>query len=79
METDRDHIYILLQYNPDDSITRIARTLKQCSTYHAWKRHAPLLRHFYWKEHTLWSDGYFACTVGNASTEVVAQYIASQG
>jgi len=32
METDRDHIHILLQYNPTDSITKIVSFLKQQST-----------------------------------------------
>lgn len=34
METDREHIHILLQYNPRDSVTRIVSTLKQHSTYY---------------------------------------------
>lgn len=53
METDRDHIHILLQYNPTDSITRIISTLKQHSTYLAWKHHPHMLRQHYWKEKTL--------------------------
>lgn len=32
METDKDHIHILLQYNPTDSITNIVSCLKQHST-----------------------------------------------
>ena len=35
METDKDHIHILLQYNPTDSITNIVSCLKQHSTYKA--------------------------------------------
>jgi len=27
----------------------------------------------------LWSDGYFCCTIGNASQETIRGYIASQG
>jgi putative transposase len=38
METDKDHIHILLQYNPTDSITQIVSTLKQVSAYCAWKK-----------------------------------------
>lgn len=45
METDRDHVHILLQYNPTDSITRIVATLKQHSTYHAWGHYSRMLRH----------------------------------
>lgn len=35
METAKDHIHILLQYNPIGSITNIVRVLKQYSTYRA--------------------------------------------
>ena len=35
METDKDHIHILLQYNPTDNVTNIVRILKQCSTHFA--------------------------------------------
>ena len=38
MKTDRDHIHILLQYPPNDSIKRIVSILKQESTYHVSKR-----------------------------------------
>ena len=40
METDTDHIHILLQYPPNDSIRHIVPVLKQISTYQIWKRHA---------------------------------------
>ena len=43
METDKDHI--LLQYNPADSVTRIASILKQYSTYKAWREHKKMLLH----------------------------------
>ncbi|MBQ2257394.1 MAG: IS200/IS605 family transposase [Lachnospiraceae bacterium] len=79
METDKDHIHILLQYNPTDSITRIVSALKQHSTYHAWKNHESLLRSEYWKEKTLWSDGYFAASIGQISQTTIEKYIASQG
>lgn len=47
METDKDHIHILLQYNPTDSITRIVSTHKQHSTYLAWKKYNIELKHHY--------------------------------
>lgn len=79
METDKDHIHILLQYNPTDSITKIVSMLKQCSTYKAWVYHGVMLSRHYWKEHTLWSDGYFAASVGNVSQATLEKYIAEQG
>ena len=44
METDKDYIHILLQYNPTDSITQIVSTLKQVSAYYAWKKYHRLYR-----------------------------------
>ena len=79
METDKDHIHILLQYNPVDSITSIVSLLKQFSTYKAWKHHHKMLSQYYWKEKTLWSDGYFAASVGQVSQETIERYIENQG
>ena len=39
METDKDHIHILLQYPPGDSIRHIVSILKQESTYYIWRTH----------------------------------------
>ncbi len=79
METDKDHIHILLQYNPSDSVTKIVSTLKQYSTYFAWKHHQAMLRHHLWKEKTLWSDGYFAASIGQVSQTTIEHYIENQG
>lgn len=79
METDGDHIHILLQYNPSDSITKIVGVLKSYSTYHIWKAHNTILSQHFWKEQTLWPDGYFACSIGNVSKETIEKYIENQG
>ena len=79
METDKDHIHILIQYKPTDSITKIVSALKQFSTYYAWKENGAMLRKHYWKEHTLWSDGYFSASIGQVSQETIERYIAEQG
>lgn len=39
METDKDHVHILLRYKPDMNISRIASQLKQRSTYNMWIYH----------------------------------------
>jgi len=79
-ESDLDHIHFLIRYIPRLSITSIVRKLKQESTYHIW--HSPhrsfLFKHF-WKEHTFWSDGYFVCSIGEASPDTIRQYILTQG
>lgn|SRR5574344_318437 len=81
METDRDHIHLLVQYHPKQSVLELVRLLKQISTYRIWRQNdnASWLSLQFWKEKTFWSDGYFSCSVGNASAEAVKKYIESQG
>ena len=81
MEVDKDHIHVLVSYEPKMSILSIVRDLKQISTFRVWRQNDNLthLSNEFWKENTFWSDGYFACSVGNASAETVKRYIESQG
>jgi len=37
------------------------------------------LKKYYCKEHTLWSEGYFAFSTGNVSKEAAENYIRYQG
>lgn len=39
METDKDHVHILLDYSPKVSVSDIVKQLKQCSTYQIWNYH----------------------------------------
>lgn len=79
IETDKDHIHLLIKSELKVSTLAIVRRLKQCTTISLWKIHKEYLKKYYWKEHTLWSDGYFVCSVGNASKEVIEEYIRNQG
>lgn len=79
METDKDHVHILIRYKPDMSVSYIASQLKQRSTYSMWKYHAGLLKRNYWKHRVLWSDGYFTCSIGRVSQKTIERYIQNQG
>ena len=79
MESDKDHIHLLITYSPDISITSIVRRLKQKSTHELWNNDSGFLTKHFWKEHTFWSDGYFACSIGEANPETIQKYIESQG
>ena len=46
---------------------------------HIWKKYPDYLRKHFWKEHTFWTDGYFVCSVGNVSEEMLRKYIENQG
>jgi putative transposase len=77
MEIDKDHIHFLIDYDPKISVLHIVRRFKQMSTYRIWKK-CNLSREF-WKERTFWSDGYFVCSVGDASEQTIRSYIENQG
>ena len=69
MEVDKDHIHTLVQYPPTKSILEIVRCFKQMSTYRIWRQNNNqiYLKKYFWKENTFWSDGYFACSIGNVN------------
>ncbi len=79
MEVDKDHIHLLISYEPKTSILEIVRLLKQMTTYHIWREQEEYLSQHFWEERTFWSDGYFACSIGNVSKEVIQNYIENQG
>jgi len=79
MEVDKDHIHMMIQFPPTLAIVSIVRRLKQISTNQLWKMYGnQLIKHF-WVEQTFWSDGYFVCSTGDASTDTIKKYIESQG
>ena len=79
METDKDHIHYMIETEPTMSISKIVNLMKSYTTYHIWKRYPDYLRKHFWKEHTFWTDGYFVCSVGNVSEEMLRKYIENQG
>lgn len=79
MEVDQDHIHFIISYPPVLSVSMIVRDLKQKSTNRIWKIYNSLLTKYFWKEKTFWSDGYFATSIGEVSSETVRKYIEKQG
>ena len=78
LETDEDHIHMLISYPPKFSVTSIVRKLKQETTINLWKNYPKFLSKHFWKELTFWSDGYFACSIGEANPETIKRYIENQ-
>jgi putative transposase len=79
METDKDHIHILLEYNTTERVCDIISILKRQTTYYLWNQYGTYLSRQYWKKHIFWSDGYFACSIGEVSSATIEKYIAEQG
>ena len=79
IETDKDHIHFLLSYDTADRVYDIVKIVKQETTYYLWQKYSSVLSKQYWKEKIFWSDGYFACSIGEVSSATIRKYIGSQG
>lgn len=79
METDKDHIHFLLSYDVADRVCDIIKIIKQETTYYLWQKYNSVLSKQYWKKKIFWSDGYFACSIGEVSSATIQKYIESQG
>ena len=71
MNSDIDHLHMLISIKPSISVSQIVRVLKQESTVYIWKKYKQLLKLHFWKEHTFWSDGYFVVSIGNANEKTI--------
>lgn len=74
METDQDHIHLLVSVDPQWGVNRFVKTLKSRSS-RLLRAEFPYLRR---KLPTMWNNSYFVTTVGGAPLAVVKQYIESQ-
>ena len=79
METDKDHLHMMVRSDPKLSPLQIVRRLKQMSISAVWKKYRDFLRHNFYKEQTFWTDGYFVSSIGNVSQETIKKYIENQG
>ncbi len=71
-----NHIHVLVSAPSHMSPAKIAQYLKGKSAYRL-LREFPELKKRYWGSH-LWSRGYFCCTVGAVTEEMVKRYIEDQ-
>ena len=76
MESDLDHIHLLISCKPQHCIPNIVKALKGNSARFLFKEF-PELKSKLWGGH-LWNPSYFVSTVGDTNEEVIKNYIASQ-
>ena len=79
IETDKDHVHMMIDDIPRLSISSIVNRLKAVSTNRIWKLYPNHLKKHFWQERTFWSDGYFVCSIGEASPDTIRRYIETQG
>jgi putative transposase len=74
METDKDHVHLLISCDPQFGIHKVVKRMKGRSSkllrdeFPALKSRIP----------TLWTNSYFVATVGGAPLAVIKQYIKDQ-
>ena len=71
-----DHIHMLLQINPVDSIESCLHRLKG-GTSRVIRQEFPELEEFLWGD-SLWCDGYFAETIGRTTETAIVRYLQNQ-
>ena len=72
----QDHVHLFVSMPPHITISRLVQRLKGKSSYkllHSFES----LRKQYWGRH-LWARGYFCCSSGNVTDDVIKQYIEQQ-
>ena len=72
-----DHVHLLLSVPPHLAPSRVMQAIKGKTSHQLlqdWRR----LRAEFWGRH-LWARGYFVCTSGNVTDDVIAEYIQLQG
>ena len=79
MEADKDHLHFLISYDTTDRACDIVKIVKQETTYYLWQKYGSFLSKQYWKKKIFWSDGYFACSIGEVSSTTIQKYIENQG
>ena len=77
VNTDCDHVHILLSIPPKLSISEVVKMFK-AKTGMYMRRKFPFLDKVYWGQEGIWSRGYFVSTVG-ISESTIRKYIEIQG
>lgn len=72
----KDHIHLFVSVPPSISISQLMQSLKGKSSRKLLMNFKALQKQF-WGQH-FWARGYFACSSGNITDEMIMQYIENQ-
>lgn len=78
IETDKNHIHMIINCNPRYGITKCIQLIKSISAYKLYKEFPFIKKRYLWGGQ-FWSRSTFISTVGSVSLDVVKQYIENQG
>ena len=69
----KDHVHMLVSIPPQVAVSKLVQQVKGKSSYKL-QREFRSLQKEYWRQ-KMRSRGYFACSTGNVSSEMIASYI----
>ncbi len=72
----KDHVHLLVSVPPQVTVSRLVQWLKGKSSRKLMDEY-PGIRKTFWGRH-VWARGYFCCSSGNVTDEVIKDYIANQ-
>ena len=72
-----DHVHVLVSIPPQVSVSKLIQKLKGKSSYKLQREFASLGKQ-YWGQR-MWARGYFACSTGNITDEMIKEYIDNHG
>ncbi|BDD85841.1 IS200/IS605 family transposase [Desulfofustis limnaeus] len=72
----KDHIHLFLSIPPQVTISRLVQKLKGKTSFKLMNEF-PHLRKTFWGRH-FWARGYFCCSSGNVTDEMIIEYIETQ-
>ena len=68
-----DHIQLLIQVWPANSVSEVVKEIKGITAFELRKKHVHLK-----KLPSMWTRAYFSATIGNGSAQTIEKYIAAQ-
>ena len=78
INTDKDHVHMLLGLSPQDSIPVLMKTLKGVSARLLNQKHKDELSKVLWGGH-IWSPSYYIATTSDNVMDNIKRYIQNQG
>ena len=78
INTDKDHVHMLLGLSPQDSIPVVMKTLKGVSARLLNQKHKDKLSKVLWGGH-IWSPSYYIATTSDNVMDNIKRYIQNQG
>lgn len=73
-----DHVHILLDFHPKNSIAAVVGSLKSSTARMLKKEFPEEVNKYYWGKVSFWSNSYYVSSCGGAPIDVLKKYIQNQ-